>query len=199
MCTSTDELGIVLHYNDENNSAILLDNKRGKIKARSYGTNLSSGMVIAYDLEGTHYHSYQLKWTEVLACPEQQAQQDILFLHHVLELCDYFIPLHVKEKGVYSLLKLLCTGQLLSVDSHNKKRLFLFKLSSGLGLYPQDSIFHTPFFYRLAQLPIKEILHESIDDTIVHKLNKWLHDCIAQHPFVDRFKTICFLTDGKKL
>ena len=67
--------------------------------------------------------------------PMALARHDILFLHHVLELCCQLIPVNSCVDGIFDLLMHLYSTQIYT-GSVQYKKIFLLKLLTRLGIYP---------------------------------------------------------------
>ena len=129
--------------------------------------------------------------------PFALAQEDILFLHHVLEICYYFMPIKSYNPTIFSLLHVLymSDGWLHTMAV---KKFFLLKLFVLLG-FTQDKKFRTPSFHRLVTAPFAQMLSGDIDSYDEETVNEWLRLCVASHPIADKFKTTYFLDSCREI
>ena len=117
----------------------------------------------------------------------------MLFLHHVLELSDHFIPPGIVSACLFDYLLYLHTLVSRETCSKTFKLLFLFKFFARLGIYPEDRQFHIPRFYHLANNSINSITQEQISRKTYEALCLWFHDCVTLYELA-HLKTIHFLT-----
>ena len=158
--------GIVLRAPSVHRSTVtLFDDQLGKIEGipGRFGT-LSHGALVSYMLQknGT---SYYLQDMRLLEMPLSWAQDNFLFFHHVLELCDYFVPWDVHCEALFRLVYVLYTNPE-SVGTKDTQKLFLTTFFKRVGIHPEQG-----------------------DDTI----EDWLQACINEHPQVLLFRTAGFL------
>ena len=128
--------------------------------------------------------------------PMALARQDILFLHHVLELCCQLIPVNSCVNGIFDLLMDLYSTHMYT-SSIQYKKLFLFKLLTILGIYPYTQKMQGPIFDRLVRMPIDSVCDETLDLESEKELDIWLHQCITEHVRVNSLKTIHFLIKNR--
>ncbi len=186
-------VGIVLkNYFPKKCKLSLFDSKIGKIAAvPPVGNHIAVGSMIEYSI--THQTSCSFLYAvDVHDVPFHLAKDDILFLHHVLEICYYFIPMKSHSAELFMLLRILYTHD---VWLHAKeiKKFFLLKLFVLLGLYPEDKKFKIPSFHRLINVPFIQMIDEKIEHYNEHTIDEWLQACIASHPIAHKFKTTHFL------
>jgi len=185
-------IGIILKkYQPKKKTIAILDKNAGKIKCVPNKEDLPLGALIQYFIKNNR-SPYFLENIEIIHIPFDVAIDDILFFHHVLETCYNFIPYHCPADQVFELLKYLylCGN---SIKCNNNKKLFLFKLFTILGLYPEGVKFQTPFFHALAITSIDTIISKNLHLNSENKLDAWLHYCMTMHPEFSKFKTINFL------
>ena len=173
----------------------VFDDQLGKIMCVPKHERLCLGAIINYtasEQNNIHFiHS-----TDMIAVPFNLAHDDILFLHHVLELLYYFVPIGSGDVELFHMIRVLYDPKTWTNTSQFKK-IFLCKLFVLLGMYPEDDLVKKPFFYRVASLSVDMIAHETIDLESEQSLEQWLLRCIKMHPCVDYFKTIHFLTENR--
>jgi len=79
------------------------------------------------------------------------------------------------------------------IKCDSNKKLFLFKLLTILGLYPEGINFQTPHFHTLATTSIDTIISKNLHLKSKRNLQQWLHCCMTLQPEYSDFKTINFL------
>jgi hypothetical protein len=184
--------GIVLKKFPHKSTFLLLDDMQGKITAISTLTTLCTGAALFYVLAPLS-SVYRLDYPEMLYVPFSLARQDILFLHHVLELCCFVMQEGDPASAVLALIvTLYCSPDL--VRHVAAKKIFLSKLFVVFGFYPEGQQFQQIYFKRLAAESLDTLLAEPIDLKVEKELDDWLSQCIATYPHMRHLKTMHFLT-----
>lgn len=86
----------------------ILDRIEGRLDGITDSEKVSAGSLIEYAsstkaANGLHF----LHHVELLAMPYGMAKTDILFLHHVLEICYFSIPVGSYEPEIFTMLLLI--------------------------------------------------------------------------------------------
>ncbi len=195
--SSERQTGIIIKsYLPGKQKLILVDQHHGKIEAIPNNIRAHVSMFIAYNLQPTSGNHFFLTDVEIIDIPTRLVHEDLLFLHHIYELCFYCIPFGNCAKDVYSLLMLLYTHQLWFMHSLNKK-LFLFKLVQYIGMHPDSEKLSIPSLHRFTHESLDILMHETIDLEIESALDHWLTECIVAHPYNRSFKTAHFLAKNR--
>ena len=185
--------GIVLKkYFPQNKTISILDKDIGKIQCipkKKYC--LPNGSVVNYRISKKKSR-YVIENIEILYVPFNMAINDILFFHHILEICYYFIPQEAQNTEVFSLINYLYYFGY-RIKYIIDKKLFLFKLFIFLGLYPEGEKFQTPIFHKLAIESIDTLIDKKLHLGIEKDLDVWLYSCVQTHPMFKYLKTINFL------
>lgn len=190
--------GIILKsYQPQKCKISLLDADIGKIMAVPNRDNLGNGACISYYLV-PQTNIFFMRDIEIIDMPLALGKDDILFVHHILELCYYFIPSNNSISDIFKLLVLLYQSRHVFENTFIKK-VFLFQLFAALGLYPEKQTFQQSTFVYLASTSIDRLFAQSIDVGIEKELDIWLLQCISSHPCIENFKTINFLHDNRCL
>ena len=185
-------IGFILkRYQPKKRTIAMLDSNLGKIKCVPNKEIFTIGALVKYGIK-TNKSPYFLEYIEIIHIPFDTAVKDILFFHHVLEICYHFIPYHSPTDETFELLKYLYLYPN-RINCNNDKKLFLFKLLTILGVYPEGANFQTPHFHTLATTSIDKILSNNLHIKSENKLDIWLHRCVTIHPEFSKFKTINFL------
>ncbi len=170
---------------------VILDQQLGKIEAVPPTEQFAVGSLLSYYAQqrGSVYFLHEI---DVLDVPLSLAKEDILFLHHVLEICYFCAPFGSNVPEIFNLVIQLYPEQLISY-SRGFKISFLFKLLILLGMHPDEPHFQDPFYYHLARESIDTIIDKSIHLDTKQALHEWVRRCIAIHPLIHVFKTVHFL------
>ncbi len=173
------------------NKVSVLDQSLGCIDGIMFSSSINLGSLLTYRLKG-RMSPYLIDQCEIIDMPFSIARADLLFLHHVLELCYYFIPVGSCSSQVFYLLLLLYSLQD-HVWNDTTKKIFLFKLLTTIGFYPEHELLNRPCMRQFFTMPIDKIIVEPIDLNCEKDLNDWLRFCVSDHPYANDFKTMDFL------
>jgi len=179
--------GIVLSR--KNNVVSMIDVTHGRFLATTFRT-LMVGGVYSYDLMpfGT---IYTLSHEELVLMPFEIARHDILFLHHMLEICLLFAPLGSCAQGVFQLLLSVYSESSLW-SSHKRKKFMVFKLLASLGIWPNRTMPNTRFL-QIAEIPVDRINAEVLELISEKEIEHWICQSMGQDPVFARMKTKIFL------
>lgn len=191
-------IGIVLKsYQPQKSKLALLDRDAGKITAVPNRADISSGSLITY-FKRTQDHLSFIHSIDIVDMPFALAHHDIVFVHHVLELCYYFIPQASHAPQVFvTLLRFYEIPTLLNTPV--MKKIFILKLFSLLGVHPESGRLKSANMSELAATSIDFLASQSIDLRIEQELDAWLMHSIRTHPCAEYFKTINFLFMNKAI
>ena len=194
--------GIVIHsYMPYKKKVIMLDHNLGKIEAlpdnSAMKERLVHGAFIEYRCEPWH-HMYALQDSAYIDFPA--AWVDLLFLHHILEMSNYFLVAHCNVSSVFehfmNLYKPFEHAQI-----YLAKKIFVCRFFSLLGICPYDALDYDSHFFNLISGHIDIMLSIQKVDTIYleKKIDRWLLGCIQTHPHAHMLKTINFITNNEQL
>jgi hypothetical protein len=184
-------IGIVLKSSHTNTQAIvILDQQRGKISGNVSGRTtlaLGNGTVMTYDLI-CRRSWYTLEGVNLEYVPFESARDDIFFLHHVLELCYYFLPEECAVDEVFQmLLYLMHVAPYEKVVS--RKYLVVARLLHLFGLYPEhDGL--CAYLQKIGDMPLELFFDISCTENMQKIVYQWVWSCIMAHPDKKKFKTI---------
>jgi hypothetical protein len=155
------------------NTLILLSENLGKIEAlagnahqmRSRGSLLLSHGALISGNFSKREHRYKLSDVQILETPLYWARENFLFFHHVLELCNYFIPWDENMDDMFELMSFLYTHPE-SLTSGSAQKKFLESFFKKLGMYPEHE-------------------HATIES--------WIQSCINEHPQSQLLQTAGYL------
>jgi len=188
-------VGIVLKtFFPKKRKVAVLDKDDGMMEYIPDTENICQGALIHY------YHTDGknsfIRGIENVGMPLLLAKRDLLFFHHVLEMCYFFMPIGVTNSDIFALVEFLY-----SIDSSRLnpsiKKVFMMKLFAMFGVYPEHKKFHTAYYYQLAALPTSSLLEQNLDAQALEDMDQWLRLCVASHPYNEQFKTVHFLDEGK--
>jgi hypothetical protein len=178
---------------------IVFDRDRGPIEVvpepALYAQRLCHGALISYTLRQQRNVSF-LKTIDILQVPFEVAKNDILFLHHILELAYYFAPLDSSCSRLFDLIHLLYTptpfiNESLPEMARLYKKFFLIRFFMIVGLYPDDLL--PQAWVDLCSNPVDSLVDQRVQLTMEASMNKWLMQCVQMHPHSNLFNTIHFL------
>lgn len=179
--------GIVLSR--KNNVVSMIDVKHGRFLATTFRTLMVGGLYV-YD--STPFGTiYALSHEELILMPLETVRHDILFLHHMLEICLLFAPLGSCARGVFELLSLMYRES--SMWTSDKwKKFMVFKLLSSLGVCSNQIIPNTRFL-QFAEIPVDRINEEVLELISEKEIEHWICQIMGQDPIFARMKTKIFL------
>lgn len=156
--------GIVLRAPSVHRRTItLFDEHLGKIEGVSgKPVKLSHGTLVSYVVQ-KRPTCYYLQDMRLLEMPLEWAKDNFLFFHHVLELCDYFVPWDAHCALLFNVVSLLYTNPE-SLKTSAAQKCFLAAFFKQVGIHAER--------------------HDGKD---------WLQACINEHPQMLLLKTASFL------
>ena len=148
-------MGIVLRARSAYKRTLtLLDERLGKIECfGGYNKELSHGTLIEYRVtrKGVRYFVDDIVIKDM---PLAWARGNFSFFHHVLELCDAFLPWDSHCEAVFQLIYFMYRRPEV-IDSPKAQKLFLYSFFQKVGVHPE---------------------HDG------QTIEQWLSECISQHP-----------------
>ncbi len=191
-------IGIVLKsYQPQKCKLAILDRDSGKIMAVPNRTDISHGALIMY-FKREQEHLTFIHSIDIIDMPFALAHEDIVFVHHVLELCYYFIPMSSHAPQIFiALLRFYEYPIVLTTPI--MKKIFVVQLFFLLGVYPESPWAKSASINQLISTSIDIWAAQSIDLKIEKELDEWLMHCIKTHPQAAYFRTINFLLMNKAL
>jgi hypothetical protein len=171
--------------------------------------SLWPGMLISFDyIHNRHNNMYFIKNTEIIMNPEVQINTELYWLHHVLEICYYFLPLEQPNHHIFhhlcnffSLYKIEKHFVLHHTKTDYINYIYVMKLLSLFGFYPEKALLtYLKLYEDLTSLYIdfddprkveslSQKLHV-ITEKEGKKIKWWILRCIEHHPYFKKFKTI---------
>lgn len=191
-------IGIVLKsYQPQKSKLTILDRDSGKITAVPNRSDIRHGSLIAY-FKRTQDHLSFIYAIDIIDMPFALAEKDIIFVHHVLEVCYYFIPQASQAQQVFiALLRLYEIPTILSTPA--LKKIFILQLFFLLGVYPESEGFRSAMMHELVTTSIDFLASRPLHLSIEQELDVWLMASIRTHPCSAYFKTLNFLLMNKAI
>ncbi len=186
-------IGIVLKKYSSVYKIALFDRLNGRIDGVCSRGSFAVGALLSYELQ-ERGGVQLLKGVSLIDMPMAIAQKDILFLHHVLEICYYFVPHNSCDADLFDLLHFLYDER--PVWDQSLKIKFLFKLLVTLGVQAEHFLLRIDSLQRLRSVSVDSLVNEYVDLKYENEIISWVKHCIGQHPEINSFKTIEFLNNG---
>ncbi len=188
----TKRVAIVLRQLDSLHKIALLDRDVGRIDG-IVSFPIGVGSLISYVIEKRLGTWQFIRHVEVKDVPFAVARLDLLFWHHVLELCYYFVPAGSFTFQLFELLEFLYTVDKGTCWRTGSKKLYIFKLLILIGVYAKLPALPGLEIKRLQAIPFDMIANEVIDEQTEEELDLWLRTCVYEHPAIKKFNTVHFL------
>jgi len=188
--------GIVLKtFFPQKQKISLFDKVQGKMSCIPDRNDIQPGGLIAYHLTNSQRMPFA-RMINLIESPLLLAREDIIFVHHVLEVCYYFIHSYDPAPEIFDLLMKLYHSEIILCDDKNKK-IFLFTLFWKLGIYPESKNFDSILFRNFAMKFVDRLGFEYIDLENEQLVDAWLYECLSLHPCFNYFKTVHFLRKSR--
>jgi|GEM_PF-6227334 hypothetical protein len=130
------------------------------------------------------------KYVEIVATPHQWAINSIWFLHHLLELINFFVPRGGQAENIFSYVLIMYQPLSDDIDMFFFQKLFLCKFFILVGIYPEPINMQDRQFLSLLQSHQDYKLEEQKYVFLEKKMIQWLQECIRLHPHADRLRTM---------
>lgn len=186
-------VGVILkkHFSDRPRF-VVFDRYEGKLTCTIKNHQaLVLGAVVSYFID-PYKQRPALISVHVLDVPLALAREHIVLLHHLLELCFYFLPPRGKSSAVFDLL-IFFYKHADQLSSRLHKKIFLFKLFVSFGFYVEHAPLSVQLFHRLSSESIDSLVDSFLHLEIERCIDQWLCCCLAAHPRAKDFKTVRFL------
>lgn len=189
--------GIVLQKLFAQRYAIsVFDRHEGKKIAVPSTENICLGSLIEYQVTEKR-HAWHLHAIQTLALPRATDTQELLFVHHVLEICSHFLPINAAAQDIFDLL--INLYQPCPLLAHDEGRfVFVAKLLMALGIYPHVKALN-PLCAHILRTPIDNLSAEPIHLDSKQELCAWIFASLAGHPCITQLKTLSFLPESVRI
>jgi hypothetical protein len=172
--------GIVIKQFHSMHKVALFDSNEGRFDA-VIKKPMHVGSMIEYSIGRRSGTTVYLDSYSLIDLPFDLAKDDLLFWHHVLELCYYFVPLGSYTPQLFELCAFLYTIDSDALWNVQSKKLYLFKLLTTIGLYPRLPQLSLAKMHYFMALDLHAIAFERVDAQHEQLLDDWLRLCVAQH------------------
>jgi hypothetical protein len=173
----------------------LLDQEKGRVDG-IVSKAPCVGALLEYRIEKERNSSLFINYYSIIDLPFAVAREDILFWHHILELCFYFVPPGYYVSSLFELLQFLYTVDSSRPWNVQSKKLYLFKLLAAIGLYDElPQLVPASRVDKLLALAPHQITQVILDEKSEQVVNKWLRTCVVEHPKIQEFHTVHFLVN----
>ncbi|EKD48630.1 MAG: hypothetical protein ACD_64C00215G0004 [uncultured bacterium] len=186
-----DLSGIVLKKLSAHKVAILND-RVGRIDAISIKAP-HVGSLIRYRVQRERGTLHFLEYYSIIDLPFFLGRSDILFWHHVLELCYHFMPVGSYASELFELLSFLYTVEKENSWGMHAKKMYLFKLLSTIGIQTEIPQLPAVKLQQFMAMSASQMKHVVLDEQSEKILDKWIRVCVSEHPAIEQFKTMHFL------
>jgi len=210
------EVGFVLkRFLPSTHKISLLTQSMGKVNVIVKKPNILQriwpGMVVSCQLELLFEATYTCEDIEIIEIPPVLTAHDTYLIHHLLELCYYFIPLANPCSEVFDHLffsfSIFLNKQLFIHNFDIIKRILILRLLHFSGTFSSELCGNTTLFDRISphSLDIKDeqkvesvsLLIEEVHKIGVKTVDRLIFNCIKTHPSFKLLKTVPFLYEGK--
>ncbi len=179
--------GIVLRYYENRKRAVLITEQDFRVDVITERPVMQGSLISYVQLP------YAIQPLDTLNVPFNLARYDMLFLHHVLEICIYYVPSGSHISSLYTMLLLLYDSTYYTCSTI-VKHYFIARLLLLFGYYPEQKEF-LPLIHHFNYSVIDIRLIEAIDLEHQQLLYRWVKQCFVDHPLIANFNTMHFLTN----
>ena len=173
----------------------LLDEQFGRVDYLVRSPREILGTLISYQLHSTYRYTYMIDIC-IEGSPLAIAHHDLLFLHHVLEICYVCIPIGSCTDGIFALLQSLYQSHEVPLGRQYKK-LFLYRLLSQLGVSSGQYHMSRATVQQIQTFSIDSFVEESLHLEHERDLDVWLRYSVAEYTNPKQLKTIHFLNQSR--
>lgn len=198
---------VIKKINFATSKAVVLTMNNGKrdlfFKTMSMGVKVCCGMLISFS-KIERNGQWICQDFEILACHSDLNCDGIYFLHHILEICYYFVPYDKPCAEIFSLLRnwLMFSHRYGGVENfYLFNKIFVLKLLSLFGFYQCDKIIKSLDLYDKLTISFidftsswnLEFLKNQLSDIRESDLDEWIIQGLQEHPNFRLFKTLTFI------
>jgi len=169
---------------------------------------LRQGAIISFLISEKNDSFYTTDRAEIIFIPLPQENHDLYWLHHLLEVCYFFLPMHEPIEEYF----IVVSNGIYWMHNHNFtwaqwqviKKVNIVVLMSLLGfapplhLQPSARIIHKTLlwfidFQKGQKVEFLSQHHDVFAAVSVDHLDVWLLECLQSHPRATVFKTLPFV------
>ncbi len=187
----------------------VLSNMQGKINIITQPIDklnlLWPGMLICFNSTFNNTKMQIASNVEIMINPIQINTQNFYWMHHILEICYYFVSLDDPCSEIfnflYSFFSLIKIEKQFSKNIFIINKIYLIKLLCLIGFYPEKELLgflnvydqirsNSIDFNNYQQVESLTMYLDKISLLYAKKIDKWALSCLSTHPCFKLFKTI---------
>ncbi len=185
---------VIKKFSHADNYFQVFDKTLGAIGIYCYAKTPHEGTMMQYQMS-KNSRGYRIKQYDIITYPPITSPQQLLFLHHVLEICYFFIPVNSSCTRIFPLLDALYTCPFQYAHKKNQL-LYILKLIVTIGIHDQYTTPSLPLDYStILYTPLDQLIHLELSYNDLLEIHHWLYFCFKRHPYVKYFKTIIFFSE----
>lgn len=162
------------------------------------------GMLVSFNVEKAYKTTFGSN-VQILATPNLSEKQSIFFMHHILELCYFFVPSNKPCPEIFNFLKhfFLFFDQEIATPKYLNftHKIFVTKLFSLFGFFSHDPISRylaihetlTTTFVDFSTEQKVEFLEKHLSLAQEKDFDEWILESLKIHPHSHLFKTTLFV------
>ena len=169
---------------------------------------LNIGSRIQFVVSDQQYNVHIVNNIQLVDSLHSPMLADLVWMHHLLELCYYFVPLHQLSHDCFEFL--VQCNILLALQAHFQdmwesiKRICIGILLCIVGFYPSDELLSPILalkgallrFIDFEDMQNIELITETVQKVCIEqqkKFEQWMLEYIETHPRREAFKTLNFM------
>ena len=203
---------ILRHFSSSDCKVAALTQTMGKIILVALNDRqiqrMHNGSVVTATLVHKHQALYRATDLEIVSTPLPTIPDDIYWLHHLLELSYFFLPLHdqaTKHFFILSSCLIFIRNHIHHYDGwHSLKFFCIAMFLMHIGFNPpehlerslrtfSDTLFSFIDFDEKQKIECLSSQLENFPSIFLSELKTWLITCIQSHPRIQMFKTLGFM------
>lgn len=177
----------------------LIDELEGRIEviplSWQWASYAGAGALISYSV-GIRGDALVITDVQLLDIPHYVDELTHLFMHHVLELCYFCVPISSGPTECFGILQQLITSLGEVSGSRPLQKLIIARLLSctGQGDWQAQEL----AIAALVDGCRKANCIPPLDERDEHELERYIYYCLRNHPYGHMLKTIIFMNEGRK-
>lgn len=184
--------------------ALTMDSGKRSIYFKRFNTNIrmQPGMLVSFvRAEPCRGQIWAIEDANILINPAVQGYKNICTIHHILELCNYFVPFNKPCIEIFTFLRKFITfNQCITTQYPTLDKIFVIKLLSLFGFYSHTEISRCLELYSNLTSSFIDFSHDQkLDFLECHlgeikekDLDGWIMQSLKEHPYFNSFKTLSF-------
>jgi hypothetical protein len=151
----------------------------------------SVGAIIEYEIQRGE-DIFFIRDIDLAFVPGCSDERSLFFMHHVLELCCFGVPVQCGESEVFDILMNIIGSLHIICASCERQKLLLARFLFAMGQYPDDIdlLSVVPLMHKSCSV----LLETCLETQQQKDLEIFIHRCIRMHPYGRLLKTVNFLS-----